>query len=53
MSTTENSRYWKTFKKTEIDYIQSKKKVSTITTNWETTVIPYCNHYWSNSKEEG
>jgi hypothetical protein len=22
-----------------------------ITTNWETIVTPYCNHYWNNSKE--
>jgi hypothetical protein len=33
------------------DVIQEKS--ITITTNWETIVIPYCNHYWNNSKEEG
>jgi hypothetical protein len=31
---------------------KSAAKNNAITTNWETIVIPFCNHYWNNSKEE-
>jgi hypothetical protein len=30
-----------------------QEKIINLTTNQETIVIPYCNHYWNSNKEEG